>query len=582
MSDRIAALPMTDRPHIARRPIFRLDAGTATMWALIAASALVVLPPFFYLLKSSVTVPLPGGRSEIGLGNYSRVITISGFDLWGTTIAFAVGTSVLAIFLGASIAWLVARTNVAFRQAAFVGAFLSLSAPVIVKGIGWILLLGPNNGLFNNWLRTAFGIAGTPIELFSLTGMILIEGLLWAPIAFLLILPPLAAMDPALEEAAAMCGARRWRVFWRITLPLARPSLLAVLILSFVRALESFEVPLLIGIPGGVVTVTTALYQSIHAGFIPRYGEASAYAVLLVIAVSLPLVAYYRATRQSGAFATVTAKGFRPSRIDLGAWKYFCALWVLIIPLTLAAPLLVMAWASLLPFYADPSLDGLGRMTLANYAAMWTRDDILSGIWNSLIVGTGSAGIVALASLVMSWLVVRRREAMRWALDAIASLPLVFPGIVLGIAILVEFLDLRFVPLYGTVFILILAFVVKFMPYGMRFCYAGILSINRDLEDCGHVCGGGQFAVLRRVVLPLASPAVAATAIYVFMNAIRDLSLAILLSGPNNAIVSVVILDLWNNGEVPQLAALSVIIAAGATALGLVFMALSVRHRFAA
>jgi iron(III) transport system permease protein len=221
-------------------------------------------------------------------------------------------------------------------------------------------------------------------------------------------------------------------------------------------------------------------------------------------------------------------------------------------------------------------------MTLANYAAMWTRDDILSGIWNSLIVGTGSAGIVALASLVMSWLVVRRREAMRWALDAIASLPLVFPGIVLGIAILVEFLDLRFVPLYGTVFILILAFVVKFMPYGMRFCYAGILSINRDLEDCGHVCGGGQFAVLRRVVLPLASPAVAATAIYVFMNAIRDLSLAILLSGPNNAIVSVVILDLWNNGEVPQLAALSVIIAAGATALGLVFMALSVRHRFAA
>ena len=189
---------------------------------------------------------------------------------------------------------------------------------------------------------------------------------------------------------------------------------------------------------------------------------------------------------------------------------------------------------------------------------------------------------MALASLVMSWLVVRRREATRWALDAIASLPLVFPGIVLGIAILVQFLDLRIVPLYGTVFILIFAFVVKFMPYGMRFCYSGILSINRDLEDCGHICGAGPFAVLRRVVLPLASPAVAATAIYVFMNAIRDLSLAILLSGPNNAIVSVVILDLWNNGEVPQLASLSVLIAVGATALGLVFMALSARHRFAA
>jgi iron(III) transport system permease protein len=582
MSDRIAALPMSDRPQIERGPIFRLDTGAATMWTLILASALVVLPPFFYLLKSSVTVPLPGARSEIGLGNYARVIDISGFDLWGTTVAFAIGTSVLAISLGASIAWLVARTNVAFRQAAFVGAFLSLSAPVIVKGIGWILLLGPNNGLINNWLRAAFGIAGAPIELFSLSGMILVEGLLWAPIAFLLILPPLAAMDPALEEAAAMCGAQRWRIFWTVTLPLARPSLLAVLILSFVRALESFEVPLLIGIPGGVVTVTTALYESIHSGFIPRYGEASAYAVLLVIAVSLPLMAYYRATRQSGAFATVTAKGFRPARIDLGAWKYPCALWVLIIPLSLAVPLLVMGWASLLPFYADPSLADLARMTLANYRAMWTRDDILSGIANSLIVGVGSAGIVALASLVMSWIVARRREAVRWAIDAIASLPLVFPGLVLGVAILVEFLDLRIVPVYGTVFILIFAFVVKFMPYGMRFCYSGILSINRDLEDCGQVCGGGLLAVLRRVVLPLASPAVAATAIYVFMTAIRDLSLAILLSGPNNAIVSVVILDLWNNGEVPQLAALSVLIAAGATALGLAFMALSVRHRFGA
>jgi iron(III) transport system permease protein len=580
MSDRI--VPMAEPASAHRRRFFHLDTGAALMWALLAAGCLVILPPFFYLIKSSVTVPLPGSRTAIGLGNYARVIDISGFDLWGVTIAFAAGTSLVAIFLGSSIAWLVARTNVAFRQAAFVGAFISLSAPLIVKGIGWILLLGPNNGLVNNWLRAWLGIEGTPIELFSLTGMILVEGLLWAPIAFLLILPPLAAMDPALEEAAAMCGARWWRTFWQVTLPLARPSILAVLILSFVRALESFEVPLLIGIPGGVVTVTTALYQSIHSGFIPRYGEASAYAVLLVIAVSLPLFGYYRATRASGRFATVTGKGFRPARLDLGRWKYPCALWVLIIPLTLAAPLLVMLWASFLPFYSSPSLDDLARMTLANYRAVWARDDILTGISNSLVAGTGSACIVAAGSLAMSWLVVRRRETIRWAIDGVASLPLVFPGIVLGIAILVEFLDLRIIPIYGTIFILIFAFVVKFTPYGMRFCYSGILSINRDLEDCAYVCGAGHFTVLRRIVLPLASPAIVATAIYVFMQAIRDLSVAILLSGPNNAIVSIVILDLWNNGEVPPLAALSVLIAAGATVLGLLFMRLSTRHRFTA
>jgi len=549
------------------------------MWGLLGAGCAVVLPPFLYLIKTSLTVPLPGARTAIGLDNYARVVEIGGWDLWGVTLAFAAGASLFAVLLGASTAWLVVRTNVPFRQAAFVGAFLSLAAPPIVKGIGWILLLGPNNGLINNLLREWLDIEGTPIELFSLPGMILIEGLLFTPIAFLLCLPSLSAMDPSFEEAAAMSGARWWRTLATVTFPLARPSLLAVLLLSFIRALESFEVPLLIGVPGGVETATTALYHTVHSGFMPRYGEASAYAVLLVIAVALPLAWYYRTTREAARFATVTGKGYRPARIDLGLWKYPCALWVLVIPLALAAPLLIMLWASLLPLYSGPSPDDFARMTLVNYRAVWMREDTVAGIYNSLLVGTGSACAVAAVGLLMGWVVVRRRELARWAIDVVASLPLVFPGIVLGIAVMVEFLDLRFIPIYGTVWILIFAFVVKFLPYGMRFCHAGVLSINRDLEDSAYMSGAGHPTVLRRIVLPLASPAVVATWIYVFMNAIRDLSIAILLSGPNNGIISIVILDLWNNGEVPQLAALSVVVAAGAAVLGLVFMKASATHR---
>ena len=189
-----------------------------------------------------------------------------------------------------------------------------------------------------------------------------------------------------------MSGAPRWwRTLAKVTFPLARPSLLAVLLLSFIRALESFEVPLLIGGPGGLETATTALYHTVHAGFMPRYGEASAYAVLLVIAVALPLAWYYRTTREAARFATVTGKGFRPARIDLGWWKYPCALWVLVIPLALAAPLLIMLWASLLPLYSGPSPDDFARMTLANYRAVWMREDTVAGIYNSLLVGTGSA-----------------------------------------------------------------------------------------------------------------------------------------------------------------------------------------------
>jgi iron(III) transport system permease protein len=550
------------------------------LWVLIIVSALVVLPPFFYLIQSSLLVPLPGFKSALGFENYRRVLAINGWQLWGATLGFALGSSLLAIGLGFPCAWLLARTNVPFRQTVLVGAFLSLSAPVIVKGIGWILLLGPNNGLINVWLRAWFGLQGTPIELFGLGGMIFVEGLLWTPIALLLALPPLSAMDPALEEAASMCGASRWRTLTRVTLPLARPAILAVLLLSFIRALEAFEVPLLIGIPGGVITVTTALFQSIHSGFVPRYGEASAYAVLLTAAVSVPLVLYYRATRQGARFATVTGKGFRPSRIDLGKWKYPCALWVLIIPLSLCAPLLLMLWASFLPLYTTPSLDDLGRMSLTNYVAVASREDTVSGVWNSLVVGTGSASAVAAGTFVLSWVVVRRRQAIAWLLDVIVSLPLVFPGIVLGIAVLVEFLNLRFIPIYGTVWIVIFALGVKFLPYGMRFSYSSLLSIDRQLEESARMCGAGTLRVLRAIVLPLTMPAIAATWIYVFMSAIRDLSTAVLLSGANNAIVSVVILNLWDNGEVPQLAALSILIVAGVTVLGVIFMKLATRHNY--
>jgi iron(III) transport system permease protein len=558
----------------------RIDAGLLRLWLLIVVSALVVLPPFFYLLQNSVMVPLPGFKTALGLENYQRVLAINGWQLWGVTLGFALGSSLLAIILGFPSAWLLARTNVPFRQTVFVGAFLSLSAPLIVKGIGWILLLGPNNGLINVWLRAWLGLQGTPIELFGLGGMIFVEGLLWTPIALLLALPPLSAMDPVLEEAASMCGASRWRTLTRVTLPLARPAILAVLLLSFIRALEAFEVPLLIGIPGGVVTVTTALFQSIHSGFVPRYGEASAYAVLLTAAVAVPLFLYYRATREGAKFATVTGKGFRPSRIDLGIWKVPCALWVLIIPLSLCAPLLLMLWASFLPLYTTPSLGDLGRMSLANYVAVATRDDTLSGIWNSLVVGAGSASAVAAGTFVLSWIVVRRRQAVRWLLDVIVSLPLVFPGIVLGIAVLVEFLNLRFIPIYGTLWIVIFALGVKFLPYGMRFSYSSLLSIDRQLEESARMCGAGTVRVLRAIVLPLTMPAIVATWIYVFMNAIRDLSTAVLLTGANNAIVSVVILNLWDNGEVPQLAALSILIVAGVTVLGVVFMKLATRHNY--
>src|SRR5205085_9527682 len=174
-------------------------------------------------------------------------------------------------------------------------------------------------------------------------------------------------------------------------------------------------------------------------------------------------------------------------------------------------------------------------------------------------------------------LVVRNGGAARWALDFLISVPLVFPGIVLGITLLIQFLRLPMIPIYGTIWILVFAFLIRYMPYGMRFCHAGILAIHRELEECARTCGAGVPAVLRRIVLPLALPSVAAAWLYVFLHTVRDLSLAVLLAGPGNQVVASVILDLWNNGEVPELAALAVVLAVGVTALGIVLMWLSRR-----
>lgn len=554
------------------------EPGTYWLWGMIVVTALVVFPPVGYLIDTSMTVQKTGQQPYTGLDNFTHVLQLSGFELWRVSLLYAMGSSAFAIFIGVTSAWLYARTNALFRQGALIGAFLSLAAPVIIKGIGWILLLGPNKGVINEWLRNYAGMTGVPIELFTLGGMILIEGLLWTPIVFLLTLPALSSMDPALEEAAATSGARLSQTFTRITLPLAMPSILAVLLLTFIRSLESFEVPLLIGAPGGIQTFTTAIYDTIHRGYIPRYGEASAYAVLLIMAVAVPLFFYYRVTSSSQKYATVTGKGFRPSRMELGVWRVPAGLYLLIMPLSLVAPLLILLWASFLPIYEPPQWSDLARMTWQNYRDVLNRPLTIDGMWNGVVVSTISATVVAVFTFTIAWMVVRRREPYRWSLDFIGSLPLVLPGIVLGIAVLVEFLHVRFIPIYGTIWIMVFAFLIRFMPYGVRFCYAGIISVHHELEESARTSGARTLTMLWRIVLPLTLPAVAAIWIYVFLLSIRDLSLPVMLAGPQNQLIAIVILELWENGEVPELGAMSVLLALTVTVFGWFFMRLSQRY----
>ena len=351
-----------------------------------------------------------------------------------------------------------------------------------------------------------------------------------------------------------------------------------MLLLTFIRALESFEIPLLIGTPANLQTFTTAIYQTIHRGFLPRYGEASAYSVLLVLVVALPLAGYYRITRHAQRYATITGKGFRPARIDLGALRLPAGLYLLIMPLAFVAPLLILLWASFLPLYEPPSVADFARLSLDNYYAVLTRPTTVAGLWNGVIVAVASSTAVTAFTFMLAWLVVRRREPARWLLDMLASLPLVLPGIVLGTAVLIEFLqadhsDLRHDldhgvclpdPLHALRHPLLLRRnrvgprASRRMRAHLRGRHLHDASAHRVAADaCRRLPRSGSMSSSTRSAI---------------------CRLPIMLAGPQNRLIAVVILDLWNEGKVPEVGALSVLLALTATLLGWTFMRLSRRY----
>lgn len=567
LRERSRSLP--SRPALWRSPQ-ALGPWFAVLVAAVAVG-LLALPPFYFLVRTSLEPQRRVLQPELTLANYVSVLERGGFgDVVFTTTLFALGSSLLAVAFGTAAAWLVERTDVPLKTALFVGAFASLAMPPLIKGIGWILLLGPNAGLVNTLLVQLLGLSSGPVNIFSLGGMVFVEAVLWTPVAFLMTRAPFRAIDPALEDAAAISGGGVWQTFRKVTLPLATPGVLAVLALTFIRSFESFDIPLLLGTPGGVRLATTEIYHTVKSGLVPRYGEASAYAVLLTGLVLSTLVPYYRITRTARKYATVTGRSSQQRCLSLGRARYLAGGMLLLLTTLLLGPVLVLVWASVLPFYMPPSTAVLGSLTLENYWRVLQRPLVQSGMLNSLVVGVSAACLVTLGMACTSWTVVRSRVAAKWIVDALASLPLVFPGIVLGLAVLQIFLALP-LPLYGTVAALVYGFALRFMPYGLRYTYAGVLSVHEELEESARVSGAGTLTVLRRIVLPLMQPAMLAAWVYVFLLTVRDLSIALLLSGPHSQVVSVVILDMWQNGQITEFAAFSVMLTILLVVLTLVF-----------
>jgi iron(III) transport system permease protein len=539
----------------------RFELKGVTIAVCIAAVAWLALVPLVFLLWQSILTPQTAAKpAQFTLDNFrTAYLSADTARLFFNSVQFASGAALLALFVGTGLAWMNERTNTPFKSLFFALTIIPLVIPGILFTVSWIMLASPKIGLLNLALQKLFDTDAVFINIYTMTGMIWVDGLHYSPMAFLLMTAAFRSMDPSLEEQAAMSGASLLQTARRITLGLAWPAALASLLILFVRSIESFEVPALLGLPVGIHVYTSSIYQAIHE-YPSQVGLASAYAVTLLLLTSLGIYAQTRLSGSGARYSTVTGKGFRPRTIDLGNWRYAtAAIFIVYFAIIVLLPFLVLVWSSLQKFYSVPSWAALRRVSLDSYRAVLDYPQFGETVWNSVVLALGSATMVMLLSAVISWIVVRTKVPGRWLLDNVASLPLVFPGLVLGLAIMVCYLTVD-IGIYGTLWIIFIAYVTRFLPYGMRYNSTSMLQIHKELEESAAMSGASWSMTFRRVVLPLLQPGLLAGFIYVMIVSIRELSSAILLYSPGTEVVSIMIWELWQNGQYVELSALGVML----------------------
>jgi iron(III) transport system permease protein len=516
--------------------------------------------PLLMLLYGSIrSAPIGEPGATYTIQNYVKAYFDKEFYLLLlNSVYYALGTCTLTFLIGTFLAWVSERTNTPFKKLFVVMSLIPFIIPGILSTISWILLLSPKIGLINIVVKDILRLESAPFNVYSMWGMIWAESIHLYPLVFLLMSAAFRNMDTSLEEAALASGSSTFQTFCHVTLPLMRPAMFSLLLINFVRGIEAFEVPALIGVPAKISVFTTKIFLAIHQ-FPSDFGLAGAYAVTLLAISSVGVLLYGKLTRKEERYATVTGKGYRPRVIDLGSWKYLTlGISFLIFFLAVILPVFVLLWSSFIPYYGVPSRELMAKMTWANYQYIINYPLALTAFKNSFYLSVGSATLVMLLTSVIAWITVKTRLPGRALLDNMTFIPIAMPGIVLGVSLIWVYLTLP-IPIYGTIWVLLLAYLTKFMPYGIRAASASMIQINKELEEASLTAGGTWFQTFRKVVLPLLMPGFTAGWIYISIIALRELSTSILLYSYNSTVLSIMAFDLWEGGQYTYVCALGVL-----------------------
>jgi iron(III) transport system permease protein len=525
-----------------------LRPATLVLVACVAIALWLVAVPVSALFYNAFTEDTGFGPGAFSLENF--VEAYSSWQILGlfrNSFVFALGTAVTTFALGGLVSWAVERTDAPGAALFHSLALMSFAIPGLLMAMAWIFVFSPNIGWANKLMQNAFGLSAAPVNIYTMGGMVWTLSSHYFPLAYLALGPALRVLDVRMEEAGLVSGGRNWQVLTKITLPLLRPAILSAMLLLFVLGMSSYEVPRLIGRPARIDVFTTDI-QSAIIQTPPEFGVASALALSLLAICIVAVYFYRRATRHAEAFATITGKGYMPTRIQLGGWRWPVAIAVgAMFALALGLPLVTLVWQSFFRNLALPFMGSDAPFTLENYRFVLSYPIFLSAVKTSVILAAMAATIIAGLTLVMAWVALRTLPRFGWILDAIAFTPIAIPGVIVGAGILVAYLMLP-IPVYNTIWILLIAYVTLYLPYGMRFASSGISQIHRELEEVAQVAGARLGQVFLRVLLPLLLPVLLAGWIYVFVLSVRELGASIFLVGPGTHVLGTITLTMWEEG----------------------------------
>ena len=522
-----------------------------------AIAGAAIMTPVLVVMWRSFTSGKLGFTVGLNLTNYLRVFGDKDImPMLSNSVVYAAGSALLGTVLGAFLAWIVARTNTPGKALVELLPLYPILMPPIMKNIAWILLLAPRSGILNGMLQHFFGIETLVFNAFTMAGMIWVFGLACVPLGYLFLLPVFLSFDPSLEESAYIAGSKPVHTMFKITFPLAIPAFTSALVLNFLRGLRSFETPVLQGTPGNIKVFVSRVYDSMALEF--NTGLATAYSVVLVVLSVITLYFYIRATRFSERYATITGKGYRVKVIDIGPWKYLTFLAVFLYFLAgIVLPFIVLIVVSMIPYFDyDTFMQFPANAVLTNYYTVMRHPSFVTGLYNSLILSVTIAIVTVLAGIVMAFTIYRTRAAGTKVFEFIGTLPLAFPPLVLSVGLLIIFIG---TPLYNSLWALGIGLFVAYFPYAFRNASGSIVNIHKELDEAAWVHGARWRHVFFKITLPILKPSVGGALFYIFIEAIRNIDVAVLLTAPGKEYGPVTLFEYFRVGQWAEAAAGGVI-----------------------